>query len=103
MDFRGGKHMDENRFDRLARALATGSSRRHLLRMIASTALGGAVVAFLVRPRMEALDGSAAGEAMGSDAHGRKCPSGNLCNGHCCAADECCMRGLYCASAGDCI
>ena len=26
-----------------------------------------------------------------------------LCNGHYCRPDQCCMRGRFCADAGDCI
>jgi hypothetical protein len=31
------------------------------------------------------------------------CISGVCCNGHCCAGGMCCLRGEFCASAGDCV
>ena len=96
--------MDENRFDQFAKSLATGSTRRQVLGKLASTVVGGALLAFLLPARTHAADVSSNPRATDArDEDARRCGSRIWCNGHCCQPGECCARGLYCASAGDCV
>jgi hypothetical protein len=98
--------MAENMFDQFAKSLAAGTSRRQLLGMMTNGAVGFAWLAFFLPARARAASPDTSGDDAAPalrDEVGGKCPSYRLCNGHCCGPDQCCMRGRYCAAAGDCI
>ncbi len=99
--------MDDQRFDRLARVLGRGASRRTALKGIAGAAVGGALVTFgLAR-------GAERASAQSCGAEGIYCTAGgDCCSGVCSAyyctapaappASTCQNDGGPCAAGGDC-
>src|SRR3712207_3920167 len=83
--------MNANRFDALARALASGTSRRRVLRGLAALGSGGVLASpLLVR---------AVGTPCDEDAD---CPDGEICFNGSCQTLTGCVRGQACLSDATC-
>ena len=94
--------MDEERFDGLARAVATnGSSRRTVLRMLAAT-VGGWIVAGTSVSAWAAQPATCQQDADCVDADADPCTGGRCEGGMCTFTNVFCAPGFVCCGNGEC-
>ena len=84
--------MDSERFDDLTRALASGMSRRHTLKLLGGSLAGGLMAAFLGIGEARADPPGCKREGKNCTRHDQCC-SGTCCNSVCCAASQVCQGG----------
>ena len=84
--------MDGHRFDRIARGLAAGRTRRGIVKGLGAAALGGLGLA---RPGGAAADGDPAGDCKAASKDCKK-------DAQCCAAPAPCAGNTPCTTGADC-